>query len=91
MSKKKEITTGQEFKNTLELIFKYRVIMKPDDNEEGWEKIKKTCKNMRLTETRVKRIWKNMGLTDDEIEYGIGIVFYGKSSACTGSPSNSNS
>jgi hypothetical protein len=28
MSKKKEITTGQEFKDTLELIFKYKVNMK---------------------------------------------------------------
>lgn len=94
MSKEKE-NIGQEFKDTLELIFKYRVNMKPQETNEEiealFEKRRQEYKELGIDEQKAQKMWKKMGFSPEVIERTIRIMYYNESSFCSESSSNSNS
>lgn len=74
MRKKKEITTGQEFKNTLELIFKYRVNVKPNDNilvPVTRQQLKDT-----MPEKEARGLFEAIKISEEEIEKELNIIYY---------------
>ena len=56
--------------------------------ESLWEKRRQEFKEMGIDEERARRIWGKMGLSADEIEYGVGVIYNGKSSSCSVSSSS---